>query len=73
MKTALLLTFLLASFVVMTTMGQNGYGYGLSWILGHRLEKAAVVGLEERDTGRRGITGDKETIKKLGSSSNIQE
>ena len=68
MKTALLLTFLLAS-VIVTTRGQ----YGWPWIYGGRLEKAAVVGLEERDTGRRGITGDQETIKKLGSSSNLQE
>ena len=68
MKTLLFVTFLLAS-VVVTTRGQ----YGWYRRLGHRLQKAPVVGLEERDTGTRGITGDQETIQKLGSSSNIQE
>ena len=68
MKTLLLVTFLLAS-VVVTTRAQ----YRWPWDVYGRLEKAPVVGLEERDTGRSDITGDQETIQKLGSSSNIQE
>ena len=50
MKTALLLTFLLASSVVMTTLGQPFKGpFGLY----SRFQKGAVHELEKKDTEKR--------------------
>ena len=66
MKTALLLTILLASSVVMTTMGQRFRGrFGLN----SGFEKAAVHELEKKDTEKRIIGDGLGWINKLGSSS----
>ena len=66
MKTALLLTFLLASTVVMTTLGQPFIGpFGLD----SGLEKAAVQELEKKDTDKRITADGPGGIPKLGSSS----
>ena len=67
MKTALLLTFLLAS-VVVTTMGQL-YMFGLHQKLDNGLEKAAAAGLEKRETEKRDIAEVLVGYKKLESSS----
>ena len=65
MKTALLLTFLLASSVVMTTLGQIIRGrFGLNG----GFEKAAVAELEKKDTEKRITADGPGWIKPLGSS-----
>ena len=66
MKTALLLTFLLASSLVMTTLGQIIRGrFGLN----SGFEKAAVHELEKKDTEKRTIADGPGWLNKLGSPS----